>query len=256
MCKGSVIERQSAAAHGAYLWFHCLFCNHWWKFRLDDPDEIPNVELTGQVVLTARNGTKHKLGSIAVSVIPEEAFRKHLQSKTRYAELEGPKLQRSIDRLAAKLRLTRVDEDRLWKILQRDEHNPRKADAWSVAYRKTKNLAEDIEELQAQQRQLKSGEYFFEGLPAGIAAAPDANGKFTLEIPRAGRYGVAARACRELLKDTETHFWFVWVRFDRERSKRLMLTNENVLGGQSPACALVAVDDQTAGSAYVLSGST
>jgi hypothetical protein len=57
------------------------------------------------------------------------------------------------------------------------------------------------------------------------------------------------------LKGTETHFWFVWVRFDRERSKRLMLTNENVLGGQSPACALVAVDDQTAGSAYVLSGS-
>ena len=86
MCKGAVIERQPGAAHGSFLWFHCLFCNHWWKFRLDDPylapKPSPNGELRGEVFVVRKAGAKHTLDSVAVNAIPEDDLKKHLESKT------------------------------------------------------------------------------------------------------------------------------------------------------------------------------
>jgi hypothetical protein len=239
VCKGGVIERQPSATHGTFMWFHCLFCNHWWRFRIDAPCANPNVELTGQVFVVTKRGVKYKLGSVAVSAIPEDAFRKYLQNKTLQGELETRKLERDIRRLTAALPKTEAEEDRLWTILQRDETNSHNADAWSAAYSKAKSITKQIEDLQARRAHLRSGEYFFEGLPSGLSSAKtDANGKFTLSVPRQGRYGVVACASRELFKKHETYFWFVWVSPDRESAKRLTLSNHNLLGAGSPDSAL------------------
>jgi hypothetical protein len=237
-CKGAVIERMPSAIHGTFIWFHCVFCNHAWKFRVEDPRTNPNGELTGDVVIVTKR-MKYRLGSVAVNAIPEDALRKHLESKTLHGELESRKLQLAIAGLTATLKMTQAEDDRLWKILQRDENNSQKAEAWSVAFNKTKDITKQIEALQAQRQHLTSGEYFFEGLPSAISTAKtDADGKFRLEIPRRGRYGVVARASRELFKKTETYFWFVWVSLDEQPSKRLTLSNDNIMGAGSPDSAL------------------
>jgi hypothetical protein len=238
-CKGALIQRMPGTRHAGYISFHCLFCSHIWKFRLDEPRTNPNGELIGDVSIVTKGGRKYKLGSVAVSAIPRDTLKKHLASKTLQAERDSQKLELDIDGLVATLRTAEADEDRLWKILQRDENNPQKRDAWSVEYDKTKNLPKQIEGLKAQRRYLASGEYFFEGLPSGISTAKtDANGKFKLTIPVQGRFGVVARASRELLKGKETYFWFVWVSLDGEPSRRLMLNNENLIGAGSPDSAL------------------
>ena len=70
----------------------------------------------------------------------------------------------------------------------------------------------------------------FEGIPSGVSAATtDADGKFTLEIPRTGQFGLVARASRQLLKGKETYSWLVWVDLDGEPSKHLNLSNSNML---------------------------
>ena len=238
-CKGSVIERTPSPAHGTFVWFHCLFCNHWWKFRLDDTYANPNGHLTGEVFIVTKAGMTYKLAAVAVTAIPEEPLKKHMESKTAEGELESQKLRREIAGLTATLKMAQADEDRLWKILQRDESNSRKAAAWSVAYNKTKSVTKQIKKLQTERQHLTSGDYFFEGLPSGIATAKtNANGKFSLTIPRKGRYGVVARASRELFKQQETYFWLVWVSLEAQATKRLVLNNDNIMCVGSPDPAL------------------
>jgi hypothetical protein len=236
-CKGAIIERMARSSHGTFIWFHCLFCNHHWKFRLEEPN--PNGELTGTVFVVTKGGKKYKLGSVVVSAIPEDVLKKHLKSKALQVEIEAQELHREIDRLTTTLKTAQAEDQRLWKILQGDENNSQKAVAWSVAYNQAKNLAKQIEDLQARRQHLASGEYFYDGLPPGTATAKtDAGGKFTLVIPRRDRFGVVARASRELLKGKESYFWFVWASLDGEPSRRLTLSNGNILGAGSPDSAL------------------
>ncbi len=239
LCKGAAIERTSNVASGAIIWFHCLFCNHWWKFRTDESRANPEGELTGQVFIVTKRGITYRLASVPVRAIPEEVAKKHLKSKTMQRELEIENRQRDIEGLTSTLQDTQADEHRLWNILQEDESNSQNGAAWSAVYQKTKNITKEIEHLHFQRKQLTSAEYFFDGLPSGVSMAKtDADGRFSLVIPREGRYVIAARGPNETFRDTEP-YWFVSVSLDGEPSKCLMLTNDNVLGARSEDCALL-----------------
>lgn len=234
LCKGAVIERTSNASHGAFMWFHCLFCNHWWKFHIDDGTRAnPDGELTGEVFIVTKRGVTYKLDAVPVTAIPEELAEKHLKSKTLQRELEIDKLQRDIEGLTSTLQVAQAEEHRLWRVLQEDENNSEKAAAWSTVYRKAKYIAKEIETLHAQRKQLDSDDYVFDGLPSGIAnARTDADGHFTLVLPREGRYIIAARGPRDAFREPEP-YWFVSISLDGEDSKRLILSNDNVLGAKS-----------------------
>jgi hypothetical protein len=240
LCKGGVIERTSRAAPGAVMWFHCLFCHHWWKFRIDETPANPDGELTGDVFIVTKRGRTYKLAAVRVSAIPEEVARKHLKSKTLQRELELQKLQGDIKLLTSTLQDAQADEHRLWRVLQEDESHSQNATAWSVIYKKTKHLAKEIEILDTQRKRLTSDEYFFDGLPSGISTArTDADGQFTLVLPREGRYVIAAHGPRETFRDAEP-YWLVPVSLDGEASKRLTLTNDNVLGAKSSTTPIAA----------------
>ncbi len=235
LCKGAVIERTSNAAHTGVTWFHCLFCNHWWKVRFDEHVATPDGELTGEVFIVTR-GITYTLDSVAVSAIPEDVAQKHLETKAQERDIESVKLRRALHGLTAALEIAKVEEDGLWKALQLDDANPEKSAAWRVAYNKTKDLAKEVKNLQAERARVTSGEYFFDELPAGISIAKtDGNGRFSLIIPCKGRYVVAARGPRETFRDIEP-YWFVWTSLDGETSKHLVLTNDNVLdaGSETP----------------------
>ena len=238
LCKGAVIERTSLSASGALMWFHCLFCNHWWKFRTDESRANPDGELTGQVFIVTKRGITHRLASVRVSAIPEEVAKKHLKSKMVQRESEMEDLQSNLEGLSSTLQDIQAEEHRLWKILKEDESNVQNSTAWSVVYKKTKTITKEIALLHSQRKQLTCDEYFFDGLPSGISMdRTDADGRFALVIPRDGRYVIAARGPNETFRDTEP-YWFVSVSLDGEPSKRLVLTNDNVLGARSEDCAL------------------
>jgi hypothetical protein len=238
ICRGAAIERTSNAVSGALIWFHCLFCNHWWKFRTDETRANPDGELTGQVFIVTKRGITYKLASVPVRAIPEELAKKHLKSKSVQRELELENLQRDIKALITTLQAMQADEHRLWNILQEDESDAQNSTAWSVVYNKTKTITKELTHLHAQRKQLTSDEYFFDGLPSGISMArTDSDGRFSLVIPREGRYVIAARGPSDTYRDAEP-FWFVSVSLAGEPSKRLMLTNDNVLGAHAQDCAV------------------
>jgi len=236
-CKGGVIQRV-ARAH-ASVWFHCFFCQHTWKFRFEDAPAVSDGELTGDVFVASSRSKRHSLGLVALSVIPEDPLKQHLERKAAQSELERANLQREIDVVTARLERARTAEDHLWKIQERDKDDLRKATAWSAAYNTTKNITRQLEDLRARRERLISGEHFFQDLPSAISSAKtQADGTFTLLIPRDGRYGIVARASRELGDEKHVYCWFVWVSLDGRPSKRLVLNDENLVGAGSPNSAL------------------
>lgn len=237
-CKGAVVPRRAGWTHGASTWFYCFFCNHTWK-SLGDARANPDGELTGDVFVVATRKRKHPLGLVALHAIPEDALKQHLERRTAQRELEGGKLQREIDGLAATLEDVRAEEGRLWKIQQQDESDLRKANAWSVAYNKTKKITKQLEDLRKRRQHLTSGDHFLRDLPSAISSATtNPDGTFMLPIPRDGRFGIVARASRELGEEKQTYLWFVWVSLDGALAKRLVLNNDNIVGAGSPDSAL------------------
>lgn len=237
-CRGAVIQRLPGRTR-SFIWIHCFYCNRTWKRRLDDPRVSPEGELTGDVFVVTTGGRRCPLGSVVLNAIPEEALKKQLERKMAAGERESRKLPREIAAAAATLEKTRAEEDRLWKIQRADPDNLRKVKAWSVVYNKTKAITKQLEDLQAQQQRLISGEHFFQDLPSPISSATtNADGTFTLAIPRDGRYGIVARDTRALREDAQTCYWFVWVSLHGAPSKRLVLNNDNMVGAGSPDSAL------------------
>jgi hypothetical protein len=230
VCKGSLIQRIPKPSYAVSISFHCLFCKHIWKVHIEDPYTSAIGKIAGEVFVVTKRKVKHKLAAVTVAAIPGESLRKHLKSRTLQRALDAEKVDREIDALTAALETAQADDERLWQILKRDENNSQNASAWSVAYEKVKSLTQRIEGLELQRQRLASEDYFFEGLPgAASTATTDADGKFTLEIPRHGQFALVARASRQLLKGKEAYAWLVWVDLDGEPSKHLNLSNSNML---------------------------
>jgi hypothetical protein len=237
-CKGTLIRRGAGRTHGASAWFYCFVCNHTWKGRPGDARANPDGDLTGTIVV-ARPKQRHPLRRVVVHAIPEDALKRHLERRTAQRTRRSRTLQHEIDVLAATLADARAEEDRLWNIQKQDESNLGKAKAWSVAYANTKKITGQLEDLQTRWQHLTSADRFLEDLPAAISTATtDADGRFTLAIPRDGRYGIVAHASRALDDVAQTYLWFVGVSRAGEPAKRLVLNDDNVVGAGSPDSAL------------------
>jgi len=221
------------------IWFHCFFCNHIWRFRLEEAPAVADGELTGDLFVVTSRRKRQSLGRVVLYAIPEDVLKHHLEGKTEQGELERRRLQREIDVMARILAEAKAEEDQLWAIQELDKDNLRKANNWSIAYNRTKIITKQLVDLRARQEQLTSGDYFFQDLPSAISSAKThADGKFTLYIPRDGRYGIVARASRETGEDKQIYSWFVWVSLNGRPSKRLVLNDENLVGAGSPDSAL------------------
>lgn len=77
----------------------------------------------------------------------------------------------------------------------------------------------------------ESAETYFDDVyfPQGVTSATtDAEGKFTLKLPKPGRYAIAARAERNVINKTEEYYWLVWINADGRATKTIMLSNNNL----------------------------
>lgn len=237
-CKGALIHRRAGWTRRSSSWFYCYFCKHAWKSRLGDARESLDGELTGKV-FAVRRKRRHSFGSVVVHAIPEDDLKPHLARRAAQREFESGTLRREIDALAATLAEARAEEERLWNIQKQDETSLKKATAWSLAYNNTKKITRQLEDLQTRWQHLTSGEHFLQDLPSAMSrATTNADGAFTLTIPRDGRFGIVARASRDLGEDAQTYLWCVWISLDGEPVKRLVLNDDNIVGAGSPDSAL------------------
>lgn len=104
----------------------------------------------------------------------------------------------------------------------------------------------DLKKLELERAKLRlegwpTAAFIFNGLPSGIGrASTNADGKFSLKLPRKGRYALAAHASRKIIDDDEQYYWLVWVTVDNGTVKNVVLSNNNMMTVQSNEAVMYA----------------
>jgi hypothetical protein len=62
-----------------------------------------------------------------------------------------------------------------------------------------------------------------------MSTQTDADGRFSLDVPRFGRFFLAATSQRKLMDETETYFWLVRVPDSSQKNAPILLCNSNLL---------------------------
>jgi hypothetical protein len=82
--------------------------------------------------------------------------------------------------------------------------------------------------------ELLTDEQLFKGVPwDGPKALTNSDGQFSLRLASNKRYVIAAKAQRRVFDSTEQYYWLIWVALEGEEPKRVMLTNNNLMGTDS-----------------------
>jgi hypothetical protein len=77
-------------------------------------------------------------------------------------------------------------------------------------------------------------DFLFADLPSSdTKATTDAEGRFAIKVPANGRFAIAARAQRSVVDSTEHYYWLIWVSLNGEKTKQVMLSNNNLTGAES-----------------------
>lgn len=103
-------------------------------------------------------------------------------------------------------------------------------------YINNKKLQRGNEILQSKQVRYESANSYFEDVnfPQGVATTTtDAEGKFTLKLPKFGRYALAARAERSVINKTEEYNWLVWINASDSNPNNIKLSNDNLTDANS-----------------------
>jgi len=80
-------------------------------------------------------------------------------------------------------------------------------------------------------------EIYFRKLQSYAATTiTDADGKFSVKIPRSGRFAVFATTERMVGDKTEHYRWLVWASLDGQDSKTILLSNHNQINTSNPDC--------------------
>jgi len=76
-------------------------------------------------------------------------------------------------------------------------------------------------------------ELYLCNLPPPVASViTDADGKFSVKIPRSGRFVVTATTHR-MVAETEHYYWLIWTSLNRQKSKSIVISNQNLIDAGS-----------------------
>jgi len=200
--------------------------------------------------------SKYKSLEQSNSAQMENAQRAVDSSKTQYDLLHG-----QVE--AARAAANKAEEDASSSIALAGYDSPQEVSAYQAALLKAETLKRRADQLDAQlatarsdlemkkaaltaatsasRDQLKKvigmldSEHLFEGVPVdGPKAVTNSDGQFSIKLRANRKYVIAAKAQRKVFDSTEHYYWLVWVSADGDQAKSVMLTNNNLMGEDSP----------------------
>lgn len=159
--------------------------------------------LSGQVFVSTRGGQSVKLGAVQILLFARNAIDILVAGLQTYA---GAKIELSREPSAA---------------------------ANAVVEQAEGQAAED-------ESFYSSGEFYFNYLRSPLQTAEtDADGKFTIEVPRAGSFVIAARHQRSLWDTTEKYFWLQPVSLEGQQQRIQNLSNTNLSSAPGTASLIL-----------------
>ncbi len=212
------------------------FINYQWRTGTGD--------LNGQVFVVTNGADNIKLGLVEVSVIPEQTMLDYIEAKKLLIDLEKNSISSELDtRYFEYLNISNsLIQNMRENFLKFDDKGNLDMKGFVIKYEETRiNLdkkTSHIKDLTTAYRKIinPSPDYFYSDLPKSPIdkALTDADAKFSLKVPRNGKYVIAAHASRHLVGSIEEYYWLIWVSLNGETSKSIILSNNNLMTSDSP----------------------
>jgi len=197
------------------------------------------TEVNGEVFIVTEGAGSYKFGLVEVSVIPEKDISAYLETKNTEIKPFKDEYER--------LKLQSIQDSGALKTAESKRTvglgNQAEIDAAKQKATKTKN------EFLAAKNKLNdvgSGEIYYKGLPkSAITALTNSDGKFTLKIPKPGRYALSAYATRKVADKTEGYLWLVLIEANGEPKTILLSNNNNSSSGSSDSMVKTVENEQS-----------
>jgi hypothetical protein len=187
--------------------------------------------LDGQIFIVTQGADTIKLSLTDVLIFKEAEI-----DSTLAAYRDKAKTQRD-DRLTTIQNKLHALQNKL-ETYKRDD--PSETDPKTQVYVKAAQMELGALTQEYQQIDEPQPDQLFSNLPrtAFAKATTDADGKFSVRLPKTGRYVLAAAKSRDTGVKTEHYYWLIRVSLDGADSKTLNLTNNNLIGSSSPESIL------------------
>ena len=220
---------------------------------------VQEGEVAGQVFVVTRARENVKMALVTVSALSEAQVADVLAKCEAAAPAETAKRQAAFDAallavadakkqlssaVAAKAKASEAYANAYALELQKRSDSSKGAlDAMTSAFVREGAARSSLARKEAFARDAaaalgysKSSAFLFGFLPdhAQQVAKTDADGRFTIRIPRQGRVALAARASRDVVNSQENYYWLVWVSLSGKNRTDVMLSNDNVTTSGSP----------------------
>jgi hypothetical protein len=204
-----------------------------------DYDSGNKATVNGQIFIVTQGGDNIKLGMIHVYLFSGDQIDASLSVLAAKADYEEKKLKPTLDaEEAAESQAEKAEAKAFLDSLQTDKDvNPIMIASDLVDKKKT--LDDSLSKYKAtvdKYSYYTSPDFYAGGLPTTpiTSSESDADGKFTMQIPKTGTWVLAAKGQRSVGDKTEGYFWLVKVSSDPIANNQIFLNNENLAGSNSP----------------------
>ena len=208
-------------------------CSRAQESRLDQTKE---GRLDGDVFIVTQGAANVKLGLVEVGVLRLEDATSSIAQTMVTEGREMAKLQSQLDAARKALSSAGARHRKEAKTLDDHQINPsaeefeRAEDAESLASKEVASARLALAALERQAQNWNSAPLYFESLPPPIASAKtDVDGKFSIMLKSKAAVAVAAHATRMVGDKVENYYWIVSVSLNGQLSKRIFLSNDNLV---------------------------
>jgi hypothetical protein len=184
------------------------------------------AEINGEVFIVTGEHQSIKLGLVTIAAFDPGEIRNLIDSTRAEIAAETTRLNKFVPRIVQ----VSDDGSRLEKEVTTSDLSRTNFQAWSRVLETTLALASKASALKLRSEWMKnyleSPAPFFKRLPKAVAATKtDADGKFKLILPVAGRVVIGATADLRVVDKTEYYFWLVNI--EAKGSTSLTLSDDN-----------------------------
>jgi tetratricopeptide (TPR) repeat protein len=221
--------------------------------------------LTGEVFIVTKGGRTLRIGLVEVRLIPAEVMTPFVMQKLAQSREAIDRLRPALEAADAAWHAALDDVERVKALYEQHLQDAREAAAATPTgsalrgeeYRRAqerwrqerhwaeyqqaasgRRLAEAREQAVKREKEYRalaadtaaavSPEYYFAGLPTGVASVKtDADGKFRVRVATDKRYALAARSSGGA---GDAYFWLFWVGLEGKSSKQLLVSNDTLFG--------------------------
>jgi len=217
--------------------------------------EETNGVLQGEVFIVTKSAENIRLGLVQVMLFSEKEITNYVAMRNSRVEAERPdfnadiaRLDQQISKLEAGVAVSKDAKEKKREFAA-EYHQPdadtsledsliEKFQTQILALRQKRDLVVKANE------NWPGSSHYFKDLPTPLASTiTDADGKFSLEIPKQGKFAVAAHASREILSAKEEYYWMAWESLNGKESANLILGNQNLMSSGSSASVVSTKSD-------------